>query len=54
MQIYCPICRTEFDGMYGYGRKIKCCCKECNEELEWRETLAILGKPYKERPIKTK
>lgn len=46
MSMYCPICRTEFDGMRGYGREWRTCCKECHDELEWRRTLAIMGKAY--------
>ena len=49
MLVHCPICRGEFDGMRGYGRADKCCCKQCYDEWEWRKTLAIMGKPYQPR-----
>ncbi len=64
MEVYCPICRHEFDGMHGYGRDWgkwksreirrdwKCCSKECHDEAEWRRTLAIMGKPYHQRAEK--
>jgi hypothetical protein len=48
MKIYCPICRGEYDGMRPYG---KCCCKKCNDEYEWRKTLAICGEEYRPQNI---
>ena len=50
--LFCPVCRAEFDWMRGYGRDIRCCDKNCNDEAEWRRTLAIMGKPYYQRPEK--
>jgi len=50
MKVHCPICKTEMNGMRGYGREAKCCDQECYQEWEWRKTLAILGKPYKPNP----
>jgi len=50
MRVHCPICKSEIDGMRGYGREAKCCDKECYEEWEWRKTLAIMGKPYRPKP----
>ncbi len=44
--IHCPICKSQFDYMRGYGRDCRCCGKECHDEFNWRETLAILGKEY--------
>lgn len=46
MQIYCCICRLEIDGMKSYGSSKRVCSKECCDELRWRETLAIMNKPY--------
>lgn len=50
MAVHCPICCGHMDGMKGYGRNARCCDKECYEEWNWRETLAIMGKPYTPRP----
>ena len=50
MKVHCPICRSEMDGMKGYGRDAHCCDKECCTEWEWRRTLAIMGKPYTPDP----
>ncbi len=49
MKVHCPICRAELDGMHGYGREAKCCDRECYEEWEWRQTLAVMGMPYTPR-----
>lgn len=46
LELYCPVCRNLFNWWRGYGREIRCCCKECHEEADWRRTLAILGKEY--------
>ena len=45
LSIRCCICGAECDGMRGYGQA-RVCDKECHNELEWRRSLAILGKPY--------
>ena len=50
MKVHCPICKTEMNGMKGYGRNARCCDRECYEEWTWRETLAIMKKPYTARP----
>jgi hypothetical protein len=50
MKVHCPICRCEFDGMRPYGREAHCCSRECYKEWEWRQTLAIMNKPYKPQP----
>jgi len=50
MEVHCPICRCEMDGMKGYGRKANCCGRECYQEWEWRRTLAIMGQPYETDP----
>lgn len=47
--LFCPVCRREFDWMRGYGRDIRCCCKDCHDEAEWRRAGAILGKEYTPR-----
>jgi len=31
------------------GREGKCCSLECHRELNWRETLSIMGQTYKPR-----
>jgi hypothetical protein len=44
---YCPICKKEMDYWSGaYGRTQRCCSKDCYEEFEWRNTLAIRGREY--------
>lgn len=43
MRVHCPICKSEMDGMRGYGREARCCDAECYREWEWRRTLAIMG-----------
>lgn len=53
-KVHCMICamlyETNFNGSGGYGRKSECCSYNCWKELEWRQTLAILGKPYHPMP----
>ena len=45
MKIHCCICKAEIDGSRDYGQS--CCCdRECFNEMEWRRTLSIMGKPY--------
>lgn len=59
-KLYCPICAVGFltnfngDGGYGYGgnKRFVCCSKSCHDELDWRRTLAILGKEYQPQPEK--
>ena len=48
MKCFCTICKTEINGMEGYG-EARCCGKECHKEWQWRRSLAILGKPYTPR-----
>jgi hypothetical protein len=48
--LHCPVCRSEFNWHRGYGREIRCCCRECYQEAEWRRVLSILGKPYTPDP----
>lgn len=45
--VHCPICREEYDWHKGYGGQIRCCCRECHEEVQHRRHLSILGKEYK-------
>ncbi len=54
MQVFCSICKAEFDGMKHYGREGSCCSRECYDEWEWRRTLAIMGKAYYPDPRKDK
>lgn len=52
--LFCPVCGQEYDWHTGYGRDIRCCCRQCHEEAEWRRALSILGqqyRPQKEKPI---
>lgn len=35
-----------------YGARWKVCGEECHREIEWRETLSIMGKPYRPREDK--
>jgi len=32
------------------GRTFRCCSSECVAEMNWRETLSIMGKPYEPSP----
>ncbi len=54
-EVRCRICGVEFeinfcgDGGYGAG---ECCSKECAEELRWRQTLSMLGQPYRPKEPK--
>ncbi len=50
MQVYCPICRVEMDGMRAYGREAHCCSKQCADEWVWRQSLAVIGRAYSPRP----
>lgn len=49
LNLYCPICRTSFDWHKGYGQMVRCCCRECHEEWEWRRALSLMGKEYRPR-----
>lgn len=53
-QLHCPVCSKEFEHDFnlsgGYGREMRCCSKECWDELEWRRSLALLGRAYSPRP----
>ncbi len=53
LSAHCPICKSEYDWMRGYGARdmIRCCCKVCYKEFEWRYTLAVMGKEYHQQPI---
>jgi hypothetical protein len=31
------------------GKDYKCCSMDCVREMQWRETLSIMGKEYSER-----
>jgi hypothetical protein len=46
--IYCNACGkrmvTEIPKVF--GREFKCCSSECIQEMQWRETLSIMGKEY--------
>jgi hypothetical protein len=46
--IYCNACgqRMFVEIPRVIGRDFKCCCIECLKEIQWRETLSILGKEY--------
>jgi hypothetical protein len=50
--VKCCVCGNDMDWMTRYGRVASCCSKECYDEFEWRQTLAIMKKPYKPRPQK--
>lgn len=45
--VYCCVCRNSLIIGKHYGREGICCCRECNEEYEWRMALQMLGKPYR-------
>lgn len=34
-----------------YGRNFRVCSIECVKEMQWRETLSIMNKPY-EKPVR--
>lgn len=54
MELYCCVCRQPIDGMKSYGSSKRVCSKECCEELNWRETLAIMNRPYHPRESQEK
>ena len=33
------------------GKEFKCCSMECVREMQWRETLSIMGKEYYTKPV---
>lgn len=52
---YCNACgrqQTEAPSK-AVGRTSKCCSIECHREMEWRETLSVLGKDYYPRHANT-
>jgi hypothetical protein len=49
MKVKCCICGADIDGMRGYGQS-RVCDQECSDEMEWRKTLAIMGKKYYPKP----
>jgi hypothetical protein len=59
-KVYCQICGKEFETDFhsassaGYGKGRPCCSKPCWEELEWRRTLALMGKEYMPQPEERK
>lgn len=46
LKVRCSICGEVMDWMRRYGREGCQCSKRCNDEFEWRRTLAILDKHY--------
>jgi hypothetical protein len=50
--IYCNACgkRMVEELPRVKGRAFKCCSMQCLIEMEWRETLSILGKEYYPKP----
>lgn len=54
---FCRICGKEIEWSVGcwppYTKKAVC-GKECNKELNWRETLSIMGKEYYPDPTEVK
>ncbi len=46
-KMYCTVCGGQYAWTVNHGYpKSRTCCKECNEEFNWRETLSIMGKEY--------
>jgi hypothetical protein len=45
---YCNACglRMEVALPNVMGRAWRCCSIDCVREMQWRETLSIMGKPY--------
>lgn len=50
--IYCNACGKRMEDKIPkvIGRTFRCCSPECLREMEWRETLSILGKEYYPKP----
>ncbi len=51
-KIYCNACGAEMNKAfpYVYGQHFKVCSQKCMREIRWRETLSIMGEPYKPDP----
>lgn len=43
---FCAICGTRGDYEISMDRPITCRSRACIEELNWRYTLYVMGKPY--------
>jgi hypothetical protein len=52
-QIFCNACGKEMHRILpGMGKTYKVCTVECLREMQWREVLSIMGKPYRPDPRK--
>lgn len=51
---FCICCGKELFSpfVHAMGRKYKVCSYECLREMDWRETLCIMGKDYYPQPKK--
>jgi len=51
-EVYCRTCGKKFKTNFSmfYGGEV--CNKECFDELEWKKTLALMGKGYYQNPRK--
>lgn len=51
-KVFCNCCgkQLEIEFISLIGRNFKCCSMECLKEMNWRETLSILGRPYEIDP----
>jgi hypothetical protein len=50
-QLFCTVCGCRYQWSPNHGfSKSRACCRECHEEFQRRETLAIMGKAYYPRP----
>lgn len=51
MKFYCNACGKECNckATWAIGRDWKVCSVDCLSEIQWRVTLSLLGKEYKER-----
>lgn len=51
---YCNACGSRQDSPTpsAMGRHWKVCSMECVREMNWRETLSIMNKPYYPQPTK--
>lgn len=49
---FCNCCGREMHSPPpgAFGRRYRCCSADCVKEMNWRETLSILGKPYEPQP----
>jgi len=44
-KVFCNICGTEFlTNFFEYEGRV--CGQECYKELDWRQTLSLMGKEY--------